>query len=557
MISFGPSCQLLALLALASPAALAQGAGAPQEGLTLFQPLASTTTYLIDNDGAVVHSWAGTFQPANSVYLLENDHLLRTIRVQGGGTGGSGGGVQEVAWDGTIIWDYRYANQQHLQHHDVESLPNGNVLLVAWENKTTTEAIAEGRNPAWIQGPIFRPDHVVEVQATGATTGTIVWEWHIWDHLIQDFDPTQNNYGVVSDHPELLDINFPPHVANQGDWMHVNAIDYNAALDQIIISSHNTDEVYVIDHSTTSAEAAGHTGGNSGMGGDILYRWGNPQAYDSGTVADQQLFGQHDVQWIEEGRPGAGNLLVFNNGTDRPGGPFSSVDEITTPVDAAGSYPQNAGGTFDPPAASWSYVAPTPSDFYSGFISGAQRQPNGNTLVCSGAQGWFFEVTNGGAMVWEYDNNFPNPNQNNVFRVRRYATCEGVASYCSTAPNSSGSGAVMGWSGTTGIAANDFVLTVTAASTGMPGIFYFGPNQIQVPFGDGFRCVGGSVLRLPVVVTDAFGDASFALDFTDPGQSSSVIADGDTWNFQFWFRDPAFGGATFNLSDALEVPFCE
>ncbi|MAF64098.1 MAG: arylsulfotransferase (ASST) [Planctomycetes bacterium] len=550
------SLRLLSLCVLSASPCLAQGSGVPFEGLTLFQPLNSTTTYLIDNGGTVVHTWPGVYQPGNAVYLLENDHLLRTIHVQGN-IGGSGGGVQEITWDGTLVWDFRYANQQHLHHHDIERLPNGNVLLVAWENKTAAEAIAQGRNPAWIQGPVFRPDHVVEVQPTGTTTGAIVWEWHAWDHLIQDFDPTKNNHGVVADHPELIDVNFPPQVATQGDWLHVNAIDYNAELDQIVLSSHNTDEIYIIDHSTTTAEAAGHSGGNSGMGGDLLYRWGNPRAYDAGTPADQQFFGQHDAQWIEVGRPGAGNLLVFNNGPGRPGGPYSSVDELETPVDAAGTYPLNAGGTFDPPAPSWSYVAPNPSDFYSSFISGAQRQPNGNTLICSGAQGWFFEVTDSGALVWEYTNPFPNPSQNRVFRAPRYAVCEAPAAFCSTSPNSNGAGARMGFEGTTSVTANDLVLEATAAAVGMPGIFYFGPDQIELPFGDGFRCIGGSVLRLPVVVTDGSGDASFALDFTDPGQAASVIAGGDTWNFQFWFRDPAFGGATFNLSDALEVPFCD
>ena len=148
-----------------------------------------------------------------------------------------------------------------------------------------------------------------------------MWQWNAWDHLIQDYDASVDNYGVVADHPELLDINFIGATGNQAgraDWMHCNGIDYNAVLDQIVLSCKNMNEIYIIDHSTTTAEAAGHTGGNSGKGGDLLYRWGNPQAYDSGLSSDQQLFGQHDVQWIEEGRAGAGDLLLFNNGVGRP-----------------------------------------------------------------------------------------------------------------------------------------------------------------------------------------------------------------------------------------------
>src|SRR5690606_15913622 len=108
-----------------------------------------------------------------------------------------------------------------------------------------------------------------------------------------------------------------------------NAIDYNPQLDQIMISTREFSELWIIDHSTTTAEAAGHTGGRSGKGGDILYRYGNPAAYNRGTRADQKFFYQHDAQWIEPGLPGAGNILVFNNGWNRvDGSSFSSVIEL-------------------------------------------------------------------------------------------------------------------------------------------------------------------------------------------------------------------------------------
>lgn len=61
----------------------------------------------------------------------------------------------------------------------------------------------------------------------------------------------------------------------------MNGIDYNPVLDQIALSTHNLNEWYIIDHSTTTAEAATSSGGNSGKGGDLLYRWGNPAAYQA------------------------------------------------------------------------------------------------------------------------------------------------------------------------------------------------------------------------------------------------------------------------------------
>jgi hypothetical protein len=213
--------------------------------------------------------------------------------------------------------------------------------------------------------------------------------------LVQDFDDTKERFGVIAEHPELLDINAAGGMRLPADWNHVNSVAYNADLDQLVLSSHHQDEIWIIDHSTTSAEAAGSTGGASGRGGDLLYRWGNPAMYDSGTVADQTLNGQHDARWIPEGRIGAGNLLIFNN---RAGEARSEVVEIAPPwVDGAYLLEGDAYGPVEP---AWIYS----ESLYSRVISGAERLPNGNTLICEGTRGRFIEVTREGEVVWEYIN---------------------------------------------------------------------------------------------------------------------------------------------------------
>ena len=146
----------------------------------------------------------------------------------------------------------------------------------------------------------------------------------------------------------------------------------------------------------TRAAAAGR--------GRPLYRWGNPRAYRNGSKTEQRLFNQHNVHWIRHGLPGEGHILVFNNGSGRPGGDSSSVDELVLPVDSQGQYARNRRGPYGPTQAVWSYSAPKKSDFYSFFISGAQRLPNGNTLICSGASGTVFEVTPDKQVVWKYTN---------------------------------------------------------------------------------------------------------------------------------------------------------
>jgi len=385
-------------------------------GQILFAPIYSKTTYLIDSNGDLNHTWSSSYSPGQAVYMLDDNSILYTTRLAIFAPGGAGGGVQKTTWDGTVIWEFTYYTDDYLSHHDIVPLPNGNVLMIAWEYKTRAEAIAAGRDPNLLDGNILMPDHVIEVKPTGPTSGDIVWEWHVWDHLIQDFDPSKDNYGVVEDHPELIDINFG--VILSADWTHINSINYNEEFDQIILSCPTFSEIWVIDHSTTTEEAAGHAGGNSGKGGGLLYRWGNPQAYRAGNETDQKFFRQHDSQWIDEKCPGGGNILVFNNGPGRPGEVYSSVDEIVPPVDSNGNYSYTPGYAYGPEEAVWSYKAENPTDFFAIYISGAQRLPNGNTLICDGPAGKFFEVTPEMETVWEYVNSYQIPSLNDVFKIQ-------------------------------------------------------------------------------------------------------------------------------------------
>lgn len=410
------------------------------KGYILFTPLLSTMTFLIDKKGRVVHTWKSDFAPGASVYLLENGNLLRCARQPNIRTfrgGGQGGRIQEFTWDGKLIWDWVIASEERVQHHDIEPLPNGNVLLIVWERKTYNQAVEVGRNPRRMSAAGLWPDCVLEVQPQRPNGGRIVWEWHLWDHLIQEFRPKLKNFGNVSAHPGLVDINgdrraesITDKLLNRlkalgylgvrtkksdltPDFTHINAIAYNPQLDQIALSVPTFNEIWIIDHSTTTREAAGHTGGKSGKGGDLLYRWGNPRAYGRGKMEHQRLFSQHDVRWIPKGYPGEGNLTIFNNGPGRPDGPYSSVIEIRPPVNNDGNYTIGPTGRFGPDNPEWEYTAPIKRTFYADFISGAHRLINGNTLICAGPEGRFFEVTKAGDIVWQYKNqysgNAPNP----------------------------------------------------------------------------------------------------------------------------------------------------
>lgn len=376
-------------------------------GYTLFAPKQYTSTYLINNEGRLLHQWtASKFPPGQSVYLLENGHLLRSCMTKGklSSGGGEGGRVEEYDWDDNLVWELDFSTETYMQHHDIRRLPNGNILMLVIEKKTYDECIAAGFDASKFQPEIaskgmMLPDYIVEIKPTYPKGGTVVWEWHTWDHLIQDFSSSKANYGNPKLHPELIDCdgdgrNLPAF------WNHMNSIDYNPEFDQIAVSVRGNSEVWIIDHSTTTAEAKSHSGGKRGKGGDLLYRWGNPACYGAGTKTEQRYFEQHDVEWVKPGYPGAGNMTCFNNGLGR--GNYSTVDEFTPAVDASGNYSMVAGTAVAPANYTWTYKGTTAAPMYSENISGAYRLPNGNTIICSGTIGRFLEVTTAGEIVWEY-----------------------------------------------------------------------------------------------------------------------------------------------------------
>jgi hypothetical protein len=375
---------------------------ASYNGYTLFCPSAYETTYLIDNCGEVVHTWQSAYQPGLTGYLLPNGNLIRSAKLNTNinfTAGGVAGRVELFDWDGNILWYYDYNDSNKVSNHDIQVLPNGNVLMLAFYDITEDTALALGRNSATVDGG-FWDGRIIEVQPTGMGTGNIVWEWHASDHSIQDYDSTKANYGVVAANPDKININYPNNL--DADWLHLNGIDYDESLDQILLSVHRFNEIWIIDHSTTTAEAASSIGGNTGNGGDLLYRWGNPAAYKRGTLSDQILYKQHDAQWVKPGYPNSGNITIFNNGQGRPAGDYSTVEMIVPPLLTDGNYTLQPGQPFGPDTAFYNYTANPPLGFYSRNISGAQALPNGNILVCEGTEGRLFEIAPNDSIVWQY-----------------------------------------------------------------------------------------------------------------------------------------------------------
>jgi hypothetical protein len=359
------------------------------EGYTLFTPEKSTNVYLINNCGELIHQWSFSEQPGATCYLLENGNLLRAGKDS----------IEIRDWESNQLWSYATTNNGIAQHHDIEPLPNGNILCVVTEVFTSDAIANEGRDPDITLAP-FRIDKIIEIEPIGAHDANIVWEWKISDHLIQDFDNTKENYGVVEDHPELVDINF--YNGQNRDWTHVNAVEYNAELDQILITVRHLSEIIIIDHSTTTEEASGHTGGTSAMGGDILWRWGNPQVYRQGTSVDQKLKWPHDAKWVKSDYLDGGKISVFNNNFDGTGSE-SFVHLIVPEMD--GFHYSMYDNTFLPIDYDWSFGGELLGEtLFADRKSSMQSLPNGNVFILEYSRATIFEITKSGELLWAYRN---------------------------------------------------------------------------------------------------------------------------------------------------------
>jgi len=340
--------------------------------------------FLLDKKGKQVYDWTFDTNLGNDLELLPDGKVIGMFKIADPvfSFGGYGGIVKILNINGTTAWEFEYASSDYIAHHDVELLPNGNVLFMAWEKIEAATAQQAGVNTTV---DIF-PEVLIEVDPD---TNDIVWEWHSFDHLIQDEFPGLSTFGVLNENPQLINFNY--NLAENGDLMHANGIDYDAVKDVVYISVNFYSEVWVVDHSTTTSEAESNTEGNYNKGGNLLYRFGNPETYNN-ALGERLFYNNHFPNLLENNEPGAGNLLIYvnsGNNTEQ-----SYVYELKMP-----QIFDLMPNTNNEPEIEWSF---TNTDLYHARISGAVRLMNGNTLICEGDYG-FWEVTPAGEIAWKYN----------------------------------------------------------------------------------------------------------------------------------------------------------
>lgn len=345
--------------------------------LLLVNDAANDEVYLLKKNGEKFHEWTLSNEIGNDVTLEDDGNLLALLKTDNDQItfGGHGGKIQRINPDSKIDWEFTYSTSEYNLHHDIEKLPNGNILALLWEKKTNLEAKEKG----------YKGDEDLFIESIieiNPKTNNIVWKWSSWNHTVQNIDNTKLNYASISNNPQLIDINY--NSSTNGDIMHANAIEYDSKNDLIFISVNFYSEIWVIDHSTTTEEATTNSGGNYNKGGNLIYRFGNPSSYKGD--GKRLFYNNHHCNFIKNDLPGGGNMLVFNNGTNNN---LSSVFELKLPT------------TFDfktPPSIIWLYENP---ELYFAKVSGAVRTKNGNTLITEGDFG-YWEVTENKEVVWQY-----------------------------------------------------------------------------------------------------------------------------------------------------------
>ncbi|CAN2044484.1 arylsulfate sulfotransferase [Candidatus Magnetomoraceae bacterium gMMP-1] len=312
---------------------------------------------LVDMEGRIVHSWNyDEMGLVASVYDLAEPLSNGNIMIIAKKTEYGINGLVEIDWNGNIVWEY-FDDKNRTPHHDFQRLESGNTLILYHENKFVPE----------ISAKVLRTDYIVEVDSDEQ----IVWEWHTDEHF--------DGFGFSDEAKQLID---EGDDSETNDWAHTNSIqtlpdsplsnqDSRFQKGNILVSQRNTNIIFIIDKKS----------------GRIVWKTGPD---------DNLTIGQHDAQMIPQGFPGAGNILVFDNG-GIAGYPnqsrlYSRVVEIE-PLEKKIVWEYNAKRSH---MGQWTFFSP--------LISGAQRLLNGNTLICEGMQGRFFEITEYGKIVWEYIN---------------------------------------------------------------------------------------------------------------------------------------------------------
>ena len=371
----------------------------------ILNPISGRETYLLDNCGYIYKEWKSDYSPGLTAHVGSNGDLYRSGKILSDdfAFGGVGGIIEKYSWSGELIWTFELHSDKHHLHHDFEVLGTGNLLVIAWEFISNEKLSTLGRITTDDSVGLYS-EVVYEIDPNN--NFNITWEWHAIDHTVQELYPELQNFGSIANNPERLNINLnnQDHSKSE-DWLHINSIDYNSELDQILLSCNSLDEIIIVDHSTTISESSSSDGGNSMQGGDILYRWGNPQNYTRDSSHIRSLSKQHDAEWVIQNEQQLNSIILFNNVLRTTQGKnYSTIYEIQLSKKGTYNYHYLGNETLQANDIVYTYNEDATEDFYSKRMSGVTRMDNGNVVICESDNGRIFELNENNEIIWEYIN---------------------------------------------------------------------------------------------------------------------------------------------------------
>lgn len=390
-------------------------------GYTLFQANEHGAT-LIDMNGGVVNFWEDLQGFPNK--LLPGGEVLGSLGERKPPHGHQDQlDLVQVDWEGNVLWQFdqlEYVQDpgeeprwMARQHHDYqrEGNPVGyyvpGMTCETRQGKTLLLCHQTVINKEISDKPLI-DDCIIEVD----WEGNILWRWNCHEHF--------QEFGFSEEAKNIL-YRFP---TKSGDWMHINSMsvlgpnkwydggDERFHPDNIIWDGRQTNIIAIISKKT----------------GKVVWQIG-PDYTKPDMVFLKQIVGQHHAHMIPRGLPGEGNILVFDNGgqagygAPNPCAPTGFNNAIRDYSRVLEFDPVTMKIVWQCGPTELGFLQPFQADhFYSMFISGAQRLPNGNTLITEGSDGHLIEVTKYHKVVWEYVSPYwgKNLRLNMIYRAYRY-----------------------------------------------------------------------------------------------------------------------------------------
>lgn len=334
-------------------------------------------TVLLDSDGKEMLVWKSQQTNAGGARLLKDRALLHVVNrplQRPFQQAIFGGGLEILDADSKVVWSFWNATSHHATCGDALQLPNGNILTSIVEWKSREEVIRAGRDPALVDLQGMLVPGLMEVRPSGPTGGIPVWKWSLWDHVYQ-----RSNAALPGFSEEAKDgcIDINQGRLKRRNWIKPFELDYNAEEKLVVLTMQNR-EAWIIDHTTTTEEAATGKGGKKGKGGRLLAKLAYASSKEHASIPTQSA-------WWQTG----GDLAVL-----RTNSTFVKVSMKDPGKIQVGEHQTARRKQIPFPAPDGKKINVQNARFFS----------DGSLALTSGFRGQIVRLSENGQILWRYQN---------------------------------------------------------------------------------------------------------------------------------------------------------